>query len=81
MEAARLCAIVNAAMLDAVNGTAGTGPRRHAAIVVAPRRGVADPVAAAAAHDVLAALYPASLGGTRDLGSRPSTRYVDELIA
>ena len=58
--AARLYAMVNAAMYDAVNGTAGAGEGRTAAIVDAGQPRAADPAAAAAvaAHDVLVALYP-----------------------
>ena len=57
--AARLYALVNVAMYDAVNGLAGH-PREAA--IVPPKQGSdGDPTAAAAAaaHDVLAALYPA----------------------
>ena len=55
--AARLYAMVNAAMYDAVNGTAGAGEGRTAALVAAARPQAADPQAAAAvaAHDVLVA--------------------------
>jgi hypothetical protein len=60
-QSARLYAMVNAAMYDAVNGIAGAGGHREAAIV-APRPGgvPGDPAVAAAvaAHDVLAGLYP-----------------------
>ena len=82
-QAARLYAMVDAAMFDAVNGTAAVGPPRRAAIVTAPRRVAADPVAAAAgaAHDVLAALYPGGLSAydtqlASDLGSEPSATRV-----
>jgi hypothetical protein len=63
-QAARLYAMLNAAMFDAVNGTAAGGPPRHAALVTAPHPIVGDPAAAAAgaAHDVLAALYPGGVG-------------------
>ena len=57
--AARLYAMVNVAMYDAVNGLAGH-PRDFA--LVPPKKGSdGDPTAAAAtaAHDVLVALYPA----------------------
>jgi membrane-associated phospholipid phosphatase len=60
-QAARLYAMVEVAMYDAVNGLPTTVDR-HAPAFVAPVPGAAgDPVAAAAgaAHDVLAALYPA----------------------
>ena len=56
--AARLYAMVDVAMYDAVNGLAGR-PREFA--LVPPKRGSdGDPTAAAAtaAHDVLVALYP-----------------------
>jgi hypothetical protein len=59
--AARTYAMVDVAMYDAVNGLLPP-PRRHAPAIVAPRAGASgDPAiaAAAAAHDVLAALYPA----------------------
>jgi PAP2 superfamily protein len=58
--AARLYAMVNAAMYDAVNGTAGAGQGRTAALVAADHPRAADPAAAAAvaAHDVLVGLYP-----------------------
>ncbi|HEU0133128.1 MAG TPA: vanadium-dependent haloperoxidase [Mycobacteriales bacterium] len=59
--AARLYAMVEVAMYDAVNGLPTTVDR-HAPALVPPSPGAAgDPVAAAAgaAHDVLAALYPA----------------------
>ncbi len=61
--AARLYAMVDAAMYDAVNAT-GRGPERESAIVQAPKRAGGDPSAAAAgaAHDVLAALFPAQIG-------------------
>ncbi len=59
-RAARLYAMVDAAMYDAVNATAGGAPR-EAAIVPARRSAAGDPraAAAAAAHDVLAATFPA----------------------
>jgi hypothetical protein len=59
-QAARLYAMVNAAMYDAVNGTAAVGMPRHAAIVTPPAPQPGDPGAAAAqaAHDVLTVLYP-----------------------
>ena len=56
--------MVDAAMYDAVNGIAGRAQNREPAIV-APERGTSgDPMvaAAAAAHDVLASLYPARSG-------------------
>jgi hypothetical protein len=59
-RAARLYAMVDAAMYDAVNATADVPPR--AAAIVPAREGVdASPSAAAAgaAHDVLATLFPA----------------------
>jgi hypothetical protein len=59
-RAARLYAMVDAAMYDAVNATGGGPPR--AAAIVAAQHAPGDPSAAAAgaAHDVLAALFPAS---------------------
>jgi hypothetical protein len=58
--AARLYAMVNAAIYDAVNGTAGTGEPRQAAVVEAdhPRAADSQAAAAVAGHDVLATLYP-----------------------
>jgi hypothetical protein len=77
-RAARLYAMVDAAMYDAVNATAG-GPPREAAIVPAPKHAAGDPSAAAAgaAHDLLAALFPAQAGGydaqlASDLAAVPS---------
>jgi hypothetical protein len=59
-QAARLYAMVNAAMYDAVNGTATVGSPRYAAIVTPPAPQPGDPgsAAAQAAHDVLTVLYP-----------------------
>jgi hypothetical protein len=59
-QAARLYAMVNAAMYDAVNGSAAVGMPRHAAIVTPPTPQPGDPGAAAAqaAHDILTVLYP-----------------------
>jgi hypothetical protein len=59
-QAARLYAMVDGAMYDAVNATAGA-PKRSAAIVAAPGPVAGNPAAAAAgaAHDVLVALFPA----------------------
>jgi hypothetical protein len=58
-QAARLYAMVNVAMFDAVNGVTSPPWQRQAALVAAEGAG-GDAVAAAAtaAHDVLAALYP-----------------------
>jgi hypothetical protein len=60
-QAARLYAMVDAAMYDAVNGIDG---RREPAIVAPRRNANGSPRAAAAqaAHDVLAGLYPARAG-------------------
>ncbi len=63
-QAARMYAMLNAAMYDAVNTTrGGGGPPRAAAVAVDAARAGGDPVvaAAAAAHDVLAQLSPAHL--------------------
>ncbi len=63
-QAARMYAMVNAAMYDAVNTTrGGGGPPRAAALAVDAARAGGDPAvaAAAAAHDVLAQLSPAHL--------------------
>jgi hypothetical protein len=59
-QAARLYAMVNAAMYDAVNGTTAVGMPRTAAIVTPPAPQPGDPgvAAAQAAHDVLTGLYP-----------------------
>ncbi len=59
-QAARLYAMVNAAMYDAVNGTVTVGMPRTAAIVTPPAPQPGDPgsAAAQAAHDVLTAVYP-----------------------
>ena len=61
--AARLYAMVDAAMYDAVNGLQ-SHPRPHALVPTAHSR-AGDPTAAAAtaAHDVLVALYPARAVG------------------
>lgn len=71
-EAARLYAMVNVAMYDAVNGLSPRPERRTAALVPAGDDVSGDPEAAAAgaAHEVLASLYP-------DL----TPRYDDELAA
>ncbi|MEA2191012.1 MAG: hypothetical protein QOI73_1133 [Solirubrobacteraceae bacterium] len=63
-QAARMYAMVDAAMFDAVNGTAGHGAPRPPAIVAAPhpQAGDATVAAAGAAHDVLVALDPARSG-------------------
>jgi PAP2 superfamily protein len=60
-QAARTYAMVNVAMYDAVNGLASPPERRTPALVPPANSGAGDPGAAAAtaAHDVLAALYPA----------------------
>lgn len=61
-QAARLYAMVGVAVYDAVNGVVSRGGERRAAALVAPDRAprLADPeaAAAAAAHAVLAGLYP-----------------------
>jgi hypothetical protein len=61
-QAARLYAMVDAAMYDAVNGTAAVGMPRQAAIVAPASPVPGDPGAAAAqaAHDLLNTLYPRS---------------------
>src|SRR5262245_47355723 len=63
-QAAPTYAMVNVAMYDAVNGLAGTAGFRESA-VVPPRTPVAvgdsRAAAAGAAHDVLAALFPAQV--------------------
>ena len=70
--AARLYAMVNVAMYDAINGIAGAGDGRDAALVSANQPVAADPEAAAAqaAHDVLVGLVgdPTGAAGRR-LGS------------
>jgi hypothetical protein len=62
-QAARLYAMVDAAMYDAVNATGGR-PGREAAIVATNNHAAGDPSAAAAgaAHDLLTALFPAQRG-------------------
>jgi hypothetical protein len=62
-RAARLYAMVDAAMYDAVNATGG-GPVREPAIVPTGGNAPGDPRAAAAgaAHDVLVAFFPAQAG-------------------
>jgi hypothetical protein len=79
-RAARMYAMVDAAMYDAVNPTDG-GPPRQAAIVAAPGHVAGDPSAAAAgaAHDVLTALAPAQTADydaelARDLAAVRSAR-------
>jgi hypothetical protein len=59
-QAARLYAMVNVAMYDAVNGLAAPNDRRASALVAPVANANGDPVAAAAgaAHDVLVGLYP-----------------------
>lgn len=59
--AARVYAMVNVAIYDAVNGLAQSSSQRRAPAVVAPvpgAHGDARAAAAGAAHDVLVALYP-----------------------
>jgi hypothetical protein len=60
-QAARLYAMVNAAMFDAVNALEPAAQRREAAIVAPAPGSSGDPVAAAAsaAHDILVAFHPA----------------------
>lgn len=71
-QAARLYGMVNAAIYDAVNGTAKVGMPRTAAIVTPPAPQPGDPgsAAAQAAHDVLTALYPS-----------PAASYDAQLVA
>lgn len=59
-HAARLYAMVNVAMYDAVNGVARGSIRRDEAMVAAPASANGDPAVAAsvAARDVLVGLYP-----------------------
>jgi PAP2 superfamily protein len=63
-QAARLYAMVNVAMYDAVNGLATKGRRREAALVSPAHGADGDPstAAAGAAHDVLVGLYPDQAG-------------------
>jgi hypothetical protein len=78
--AARRYAMVDAAMFDAVNGVAGVAPA-YSPVFVAPSPGTAgDPAvaAAAAAHDVLAALYPPDTAGST---SSSATRPVSPPVA
>ena len=69
-QAARLYAMVNVAMYDAVNGLPGLGAHqvREEALVPSRRGAYGDQVTAAAgaAHDVLAALYPDRAAGYDD---------------
>ena len=60
-QAARAYAMVNVAMYDAVNGVASPPDQRTSALVPPAQSRTGDPGAAAAtaAHDVLAALFPA----------------------
>lgn len=63
-QAARLYAMVNVAMYDAVNGSGNKARRREPALVPPVPGGAGDASAAAAgaAHDVLAGLYPDQAG-------------------
>lgn len=75
-QAARLYAMVNAGMYDAVNGLQRPPARRDPALVAPAPGGAGDPVAAAAtaAHDILAALYP-------DRAALYDARLEDDLAA
>ncbi len=74
-EAARLYAMVNVAMYDAVNALSPVPARRTPALVEAGADVSGDPAAAAgAAHDVLASLYP-------DLAPRCDDQLTADLAA